>query len=413
MELNTLILKNAIWRGSFYLTSIILNIAMVRMLGATLSGQLYFLLNNLSLALLLGSISLESGITYYISKGQLAENQLAVFSALWATAVSVVISSLFFVLYTHNRVAGNDFFFFACVCFCLGNIMNSYFGAFFYTQTNYRTPNLVAIVANLLLLFCIPWTQPWLGFIDTNVFLIIFFAMNILQGLAVCGFWFAKAKYPRLESPRASSLAPALKYGTAALLGNVMYFVLYRIDYWFVEYYCSPKALGNYIQVSRVCQLLILPCVIMAGTLFPESSKAKFSFETPAFRKLAKLIVAGYSLIALGIWILGRPIILFLWGADYDQMYEPLMLTMPGVLFLGISYLFSPTFAGKGSITYNVIISFLSLIVVLIANFVLVPVWGINGAALATTIGFAAMMILYFIFAAVKYQFSFRTLFGN
>jgi O-antigen/teichoic acid export membrane protein len=84
---------------------------------------------------------------------------------------------------------------------------------------------------------------------------------------------------------------------------------------------------------------------------------------------------------------------------------------MPGILFLGISNLFAPTFAGKGKVNYNVFISVASLVVVILCNFFMVPAWGIKGAAWATTAGFLIMVVLYFIMASVKYQFSFRNLF--
>jgi O-antigen/teichoic acid export membrane protein len=96
VHLNKLIYSNLIWRGFFYFTSFALNIALVRILGAEFSGKLYFFLNNVSLALLIGSLSFESGITYYVSRGGMPENMLSVVSIIWSISISIIIAIFFY-----------------------------------------------------------------------------------------------------------------------------------------------------------------------------------------------------------------------------------------------------------------------------------------------------------------------------
>jgi len=235
-----------------------------------------------------------------------------------------------------------------------------------------------------------------------------------LQGVIISIAWFGKKgkKFSLMIFPL-KEIGPVIKYSLAALTGNIIYFILYRIDYWFVESYCPSKSLGNYIQVSRLGHLLIMPCIIIAGTLFPQSSKENISFNSSSFRKLFWIIVLLYSLGGLLVLFAGKPLILFFWGREYNEMYEPLLLTMPGILFLAVSYLFSPIFAGTGKVKLNIIIAFCATIVVIVSNALLVPRLGIKGAAIATTIAFTVMMILYFMFAKLNYAFSVRDLFLN
>jgi O-antigen/teichoic acid export membrane protein len=363
----------------------------------------------------MGSISLDSGIIYYISKGELPENKLASFSFTWAVLVSVIISVLFLFFYSNKQTLFENIFLLpACIFFTLGTFLNIYFSAFFYSHDHYKTPNLVSGIINLLLLICIPWQQNWLGFIDGKIFLIIFFAATLLQGIVVSVSWFIRGGFIlSFNLFPLKEISPAIKYSLAALTGNLIYFILYRIDYWFVEYYCSPKSLGNYIQVSRLGQLLILPCTMIAATLFPQSSKQNVSFETTSFIKLFRLVFIAYLLAGLFTLAFGKSLILFLWGHDYDQMFEPLLLTMPGIIFLAVSYLFSPIFSGKGKVSYNVIICLITLVAVVVCNFLFVPLWGIKGAAISTSVGFTVMMVLYFVVAKIKYGFSFWSLFRN
>ena len=415
MQIAKLIYKNLLWRGFFYLTALGLNIAMARMLGADLSGGLYFFLTNIYLVLLIGSLCLDAGITYYVSKKDPAEGILANFSVVWSVIVSVIIAGLFIFFYkTDNSIFKQSFLFYACICYSLGTFLNMYFTAFFYSYDNYKIPNLVAGIINLGLLFCIPWHRNWLFTFDTNMFLLIFFAATLLQGIVIAILWFVNNnKTFLLNFNGIKNIIPVMKYSITALAGNFTYFILYRIDYWFVDHYCTEKSLGNYIQVSRLGQLLILPSAIIAGALFPQASREKITFETQSFGKIVRVMLFCYSLAAIFLFLFGEPVILYLWGNEFNEMHEPLMIILPGIIFLAVSYLFSPIFAGQGKVSYNVLIALLTLVVVIICNFLLVPVWGINGAAISTSIGFLVMMILSVIIANRKFGFTLKIFSGK
>jgi O-antigen/teichoic acid export membrane protein len=415
VQLNKLIYKNLLWRGFFYLTALGLNIGMARMLGADVSGELYFFLTNIYLVLLIGSLCLDAGITYYVSKKDAAEPILASFSLVWSLIVSVIIAGLFILFYkTSNSVFKNSFLLYATAAYSLGTFLNMYFTAFFYSYDNYKTPNLVAGIFNLCLLSCIPWQRDWPGSFDTKMFLLIFFSATLLQGVVIAILWFVKSKKPFLLNFNGiRKIIPVMKYSITALAGNFTYFILYRIDYWFVEEYCSAKSLGNYIQVSRLGQLLILPSAIIAGALFPQASKENITFETQSFGKIVLAMLFCYSIATVLLYLFGEPVILYLWGNEFDEMHEPLMIIMPGIIFLAVSYLFSPLFAGQGKVSYNVLIALLTLSVVVICNLLLVPVWGINGAAVSTSIGFLVMMILNVIIANRKFGFTLNIFSGK
>src|SRR4030095_4803809 len=95
--------------------------------------------------------------------------------------------SILFLLFYDNRTSlfKNDFLFFTCICFTLGSFLNIYFNAFFYSYDNYKTPNLISGIINLFLLICIPWTPDWLGFINTKIFIELFFGGTLIQGILI------------------------------------------------------------------------------------------------------------------------------------------------------------------------------------------------------------------------------------
>ena len=408
MQVSRLIYRNFAWRFFFYASSLLLNITVARALGAEISGNFNFFLNDLSFVLLIGSISLESGIIYYVSKNESPERLLAAFSVIWAVIASGIITVLFYFFYSdQSEVFSGSFLVFSCASYLVGIFLTTYFSAFFYSRDNYKISNIVLGFSNLVL-FLFLFVQHIRGAVDIRLFFMLFFLLSLLQGVLIAGIWFFQNGYRiKLQFFKPGSLSPVLIYSLKALAGNVAYFLLYRIDYWFVEYYCSAKSPGNYIQVSKLGQLFVLPLVIMGGTLFPQSSKDNISFQSPVFRNMVRIVTAGYLLGAIILFFSGKPVIFFFWGKDYDEMYWPLIIMMPGIIFLAVSYIFSPIFAGKGKVNYNVYISLVTLALVVACNFLLIPEWGIEGAAFATSIGFLAMMILYIIIANKKMGLSF------
>lgn len=132
IQVSRLIYKNFVWRFFFYFTSLLLNIAIARILGAEISGNFNFFLNDLSFFLLIGSLSLESGIIYYVSKNESRETLLASFSLIWTVLVSGIISILFYLFYSDQHgIFSGSFLVFSCITYLAGVLLTTYFTAFF------------------------------------------------------------------------------------------------------------------------------------------------------------------------------------------------------------------------------------------------------------------------------------------
>ena len=95
--------------------------------------------------------------------------------------------------------------------------------------------------------------------------------------------------------PPGSILKNVIRYSLVALLANGIYFLVNRIDYWFVQYYCTAKDLGNYIQASKLGQMMLILPSILGSTLFPIFSSRNKSGNTTE-------LTSGYARSALDQW---------------------------------------------------------------------------------------------------------------
>ena len=83
------VLQHMLWRGLYFFSILLLNIWIARYFAAEKSGQIFYIVNNLALVLLIASVSLESGATYYVASGKLDASLMANFCLVWATGISL------------------------------------------------------------------------------------------------------------------------------------------------------------------------------------------------------------------------------------------------------------------------------------------------------------------------------------
>jgi len=83
MGVRTHIIQSFISRVCFVGSALLINIFFSRLLGASGSGQLYYTINNYAVVALLSSLSIESAMIYFLSRKEIDDRELVVFSLVW------------------------------------------------------------------------------------------------------------------------------------------------------------------------------------------------------------------------------------------------------------------------------------------------------------------------------------------
>ena len=237
MQFRKLIVQSIIWRGSYFFTVLLLNIFLSRYFQASGTGFIYYISNYFSFILLLGSVCLETGMTYYGSQGSISYQKLSVFSVTW----SVLVCSLVFIfLYTSyhepSSMVSKDRFLFFSFTYISGIMLTTYFSALFYARQDFITPNLILAGTNavLILTFLVSMWLKATGVIEKQ-FLDYYFFNFLLQGVLICCAFIYKTRHGPFSLPYASELRRIFSYSLFALSSNLVFFLLYRIDYWFIN----------------------------------------------------------------------------------------------------------------------------------------------------------------------------------
>jgi O-antigen/teichoic acid export membrane protein len=97
-----------------------------------------------------------------------------------------------------------------------------------------------------------------------------------------------------------------------------------------------------------------------------------------------------------------------IFGEDFTRSILPFCIILPGIVFLSLQILLSAYFSGKGEIKTNLMTSIVLLTAILILDLLLIPRFGIIGAAIASCIAYSisGLFTFYLYCRKVKYHIS-------
>jgi O-antigen/teichoic acid export membrane protein len=400
MHLKKLLAQSLLWRGFYFFSILLINIFLARYLQAALVGWVYYICNIFSVIILLAGLNLDAGITYFASGEKVNSNKLVWLGLMWSIIVALA-AWLFLEIFAKYfpPAAGIDtatIVWFA-LFYIIGTLLINISMALFYSQRNFFLPNIILALANfcfLIFLFLQKKNDQQSLLHVLNAYFLFF----LIEGLLLIMVFILKNKsLQQLQLPSLIENKKIYNYALIALLANIVFFLVYRIDYWFVQYYCAGTQMGNYVQVSKLGQILLVVPQIMAGVVFPQTAGG---YDMLATRKsvmtISRFLTALYLVLIIVVLFAGKWLFPFVFGSTFNYMFVPFLLILPGIWSLSILALLAAYFSGKGNVKINVIGGLFSVAVMVIGNFIFLPRGGgiIAAAAISTIAYFLYMFYL-------------------
>lgn len=178
----------------------------------------------------------------------------------------------------------------------------------------------------------------------------------------------------------------SVKYGIKAFLSNVATFLNYRIDILILAIFVSPGNLGLYAVAVTIAESLWKVSSVFSTVLFPRIAHMKGSPDKRLITaKVTRNVFFINGLISIILILIGNFAISFLYGSEFHNSYYLLIILLPGVTLYSASKVISNYFGGIGKPVINLYFSIFILIFNVILNFILIPPYGIYGAAAATS----------------------------
>ena len=391
MNLDKLLRQGIRWRGFYYISSLVVNILLARLLTAGVSGQLFYLVNFFSLVILVAGCSMESGFTYFASGNMIAVHKMAIFAILWVILVTGF-SGLFFQCW-FDRVEpitlpgiNSNYLYALALCFVAGNLWINFFTAIYQAKGIFFLPNFLSGFINLML-GMILLTEYYVDFAAKSI--IISYVISILLNgiMLTVAFCFQYRKQFIVELFSKKEFILIFRFSFVALLANLVFFGVYRLDFWFVKWNCSASDLGNYIQASKMGQWLLVLPQILATVIFPQTAGGQANIHLSILR-LVRIMLQCYGLFFLFILLAGNYIFTEIFGPSYHSMRSPFLILLPGMFFLSVLSLLSAYFGGNDLVKVNLKGACYALVLVAAGNILLLPHYSIEKAAWVSTFGY-------------------------
>ncbi len=370
------------------LSAFLLNIAIVRALGPAGSGSFFYVINTFALLLLLASCSLESGLGYYTARQELSPAAATGLSMVWSAGTATVL--LFFLPLAGIALHLPEGYLF-CWLYLSGSLLIVFFSALFQAKQDFVRPGIAISLLNVLLILLIWLTpEPDLGSHETAQVFKQYTVVIFGQGLFLAGlFTYKYVQAKGILMPTGAAITRLFRYAGQAFLSNLLFFLVYRVDYWLVKALHTDDALlGNYIQASKLGQLFFIVPGIIATTVFSVTASAARKAMHEPVAQLSRLIFAVVAMGLIFLLLTGYWLFPVLFGAGFTQMYLPFVWLTPGIIAIAVLYPYTAFYAGRNEIGVNIRGALLALPVIVGLDLLLIPRWQITGAAIASSAGY-------------------------
>ncbi len=217
--------------------------------------------------------------------------------------------------------------------------------------------------------------------------LIVCFSIIVIRELifSIVAFW--NLKYSILKvHPSLRNAWEYIKFGFIPMLTLIMMEINYKTDVIMLErFHIDAAEIGCYSLGVMIAQRIWLIPDALKDILLSKLTKGKNENEVAKVTRLSLAISAIFMFCTI---ILGYPFILILYGKEFLPAYDILLLLLVGVFGMVFYKMIYSYNVSKGKRGLNFVLLFLAALANVGLNIVLIPRFGIYGAAFASTVSY-------------------------
>ena len=189
------------------------------------------------------------------------------------------------------------------------------------------------------------------------------------------------------------------------LLSGAAGLILARIDQVIIGRMLGQTAVGFYAVAVKVAEVFYFVPGIISGSLFPAIVNAK-KIGADFYRRRLRNFYGLMGILAVAaaglIFILARPIIIWLFGLDYEPSVGILYIYVWSGIGAFIGWAAYQHLLSEDRLRLILIANLLAMLINIVLNLFFIPLWGLKGAALANLISYFISPAVIFICLAVR-----------
>lgn len=396
--------KFAVLLAGFFITPVI-----VRLLGEVAYGQYATVMAMFGLLIILVSSGVNSGTRKYISEERDDEHwkshvfgfyfRLAALFAFLASAGLLAATQAGLV----DRVLGEEF---ALYVYLLGLLVfTSQFGEF--TRRTLLGLKLEHISEPIGVLYKLSFgvfaiTLAYLGYGVIGVL----FGHVLARLLEIVVSLYFISKHISLSAvfsrtPEWFPESKLLNFNHLSILYVFLLSSLYHVDVLMLEMYTTSERVGYYkIALVIVEFLWFVPRSVQSIMIQSTSdlwAQEKVDRVTEISTNVTRFTLVFTVLLAIGLAVLAQDFVPLYAGPAYTASVLPLLLLLPGTVGFAIARPILAISHAKGDLRIMIYATGLSAVINVVLNATLIPLYGIEGAAVATSVGYGSLPVFHVI----------------
>ncbi len=193
-----------------------------------------------------------------------------------------------------------------------------------------------------------------------------------------------------LARPAWSKIRQLARFGVQGEAGNMLQLLNYRLDQYIVRGFVGLAGVGVYaigVSMTEAVWLLANSVAIVLLPRLTSASDDDVRWMTPVACRNTMLVAAGGSVM---LAVAAPVVVPALFGHRFDDSVQALWWLLPGTVALTGSKVLTSYIFSQGRPLVNTMITCASLVVTVVALFALVPPFGVNGAAAASSLAYGA-----------------------
>jgi O-antigen/teichoic acid export membrane protein len=197
------------------------------------------------------------------------------------------------------------------------------------------------------------------------------------------------------DAAAAVPLGAVLRYSLPLFVGNASQFLNYRLDVFFVKYFLGLSGVGVYTVAVGISQLLwLVPnalAAIVMRSVAAGGPRATILEQVALVNRFCLWFTAGSAVVVavLGIWAVSA-----VFGPGFEASVRPLLYLLPGTVLFSQTVLLSSYLNGIAKQMDTTLIACGALVLTVTFDLLLIPRYGVTGAAAASTLSYIASCVV-------------------
>lgn len=189
------------------------------------------------------------------------------------------------------------------------------------------------------------------------------------------------------------------RYGILNQLATIVQMISFRGSYFILDKYVSINDVGIYSNAVSIAESVWLISRSLSLVFYARMINTRSESYHKRIYKRFSAMTFWFQILALAVFIsIPASFYIQLFGDEFSEIKSIIIYLIPAILFFGQALISGHYFSGTGKHHINLLSNSIGMIILICLSLILIPLYSVYGAAIATGFGFLGLLLVQFFF---------------